>query len=566
MSPFRWTVAATAVRVNRDRAGTWFGEGSVKRLVAVLVAAVLGLSLAGFDGASASPGTPAVAAAIDWASCPDGSSDECALFPVPLDYGDPGGATIKLAVRMRPATELPYLGVMLVNPGGPGGSGTGMVGLADNVPGGVGRQYDVIGWDPRGVGASRPALRCDSSHFGTNRPSYVPSTRKLMRFWKAKTARYAARCGASAASYLLPHMSTLDNVKDMESLRDAFAGEKNPGGINERLNFYGFSYGTYLGQVYASQYPTRVGRFVFDGVVDPATYWYRANLKQEKGFDRNLNVFFKWMAQHPRAYRLGRDWRDIRRGYDALLKKLDRRPAYHRKLGPSELTDAILWAGYYNFYWDGIGSAYSRLVRFGKGGQMFHWYRSTTMGDDNGYAVYLGVQCSDQRRPAWSTQRRDAWRIHRKDPFLAWDNTWFNAPCLRWPAPSGARPAVGGGIGSGKILLVNETLDAATPFSGALRVRSAFPAASALIAGVGGTTHSGSLSGVTCVDSRISAFLKTGVLPARKSGTRADVECPKVPPPAASWARQSGSLRSAEPGSRSSLQDLLMSAQRGSLR
>lgn len=532
----------------------------MKRLVAVLVAAVLGLSLAGFDGASASPGAPAAVAVyvpeLSWNDCDAGI--QCASFAVPFDWANPDGEKITLAVRKSVATGAPYLGAMLANPGGPGGSGIYLAdSLAERIPSGVGRQYDIIGWDPRGVGASRPALRCDSSYFGTNRPSYVPTTRKLMRFWKTKTSRYAARCGASAAKRLLPHMSTLDNVKDMEAIRIALGASK--------ISFYGFSYGTYLGQVYASRYPTRVGRFVFDGVVDPATYWYRANLRQERGFDRNLNVFFRWMARHPRAYRLGRDWRDIRRGYDALLKKLDRRPAHHRKLGPSELTDAILWAGYYNFYWDSIASAYSRLVRYGQGGQMFRWYRSTTMGDDNGYAVYLGVQCSDQRRPAWSTQRRDAWRIHRKDPFLAWDNTWFNAPCLRWPAPSGARPAVGGSIGDGKILLVNETLDAATPFAGALRVRSAFPGASALIAGVGGTTHSGSLSGVTCVDSRIRDFLRTGVLPTRKSGTRADVECPKVPPPSASWARQPGSFRSAEPGPRSSLQDLLTSAQRGSL-
>jgi hypothetical protein len=128
---------------------------------------------------------------------------------------------------------------------------------------------------------------------------------------------------------------------------------------------------------------------------------------------------------------------------------------------------------------------------------------------------------------------RDAWRIHRKRPFLAWDNTWYNAPCRSWSAPVRARLRVSGAAAAahgGKFLLVNETKDAATPYSGALRVRSLFPS-SRLIAGVGGTTHAGSLSGVSCVDDRIARFLADGVLPKRLSGTRADVRCPKVPVP-----------------------------------
>lgn len=516
----------------------------MKRLVAVLVAAVLGLSLTSLDGATASStvGTrTSYTPSLNLAAC--GLGETCDFsFAVPLDWGNPDGPKITLAVRIHrhdPGAGS-FLGPLLVNPGGPGASGRAYADfLPSAIPGRAGQRYDVVGWDPRGVGRSTPSLHCSSSYFGVNRPSFVPRTPKLMRLWKQKTARYAARCGASpaAAQGLLSHMSTVDNAKDMDALRRALGAPK--------LSFYGFSYGSYLGQVYATLFPAYVGRFVFDGVVNPTDYWYRANLKQEIWFDRNLNTFFQWIAKHPRAYHLGRHWKEIRRGYDRLLKKLDRHPAYHRKLGPDELTDAILGAAYYVFDWDYIAYAYSTLVRTGRGGPMFGLYRDANMGDDNGYAVYLGVQCTDASHPSWRTQRRDAWRIHEKHPFLAWDNTWFNAPCLSWPAPSHSPVRVSGvaaEAAGGRVLLVNETRDAATPFSGALKVRSLFPK-SALIAGVGGTTHAGSLNGVACVDNRIATFLAGWTPPSRLSGTRADVSCPKVPRPAAYAGRYADSSR-----------------------
>lgn len=507
----------------------------MKRLVAVLVAAVLAVSLAGFEGASATPDAVRTQATytpppLAWSDC---GIDQCANLQVPLDYANQDGEKITLAVRRRLHTAAPYQGVMLTNPGGPGGSGTGLVALADYVPGGVGHQYDWIGFDPRGVGNSSPSLHCNNRYFGTNRPSFVPRTPRLMRFWMTKTRRYAARCGASAARALLPHMSTMDTVRDMDSLRKALVGDSG------KISFYGFSYGSYLGQVYATENPQYVDRFVLDGIVDPTGYWYRSNLQQERGFDRNLTIFFQWIARHPGTYRLGRDWRAIRRGYYRLLTSLDRHPAYGGKLGPDELTDAMLGAGYYVYDWDAIATAYSRLVRGRHGAGIFRLYANSSMGDDNGYAVYLAVQCTDAPAPAWRKQVRDARRINRRHPFLTWDNTWYNAPCRNWPAPPQARLRVSGAalaaLGT-KVLLINETKDAATPYSGALRVRSLFPSAS-LVAGIGGTTHAGSLSGVACVDNTVRDFLSTGAVPRRQGGTTADRRCPKVPVPSGRYAR-----------------------------
>lgn len=533
--------------------------------------AALGGSASAAPQAPVAPAAPAFTPTLDsWSTC---GSMECSTLTVPLDYANPdNGKTVKIAVSRLAANPLAgsFLGIMVVNPGGPGGAGTPYPVLRNYVPGTAAQRYDWIGFDPRGVGASTPALHCNPKYFGNNRPNFVPKTKRLMRYWIRKTASYATACGNSSAKGLLPFMTTRDSVRDMESLRQALHDElnvldpKRP--ALEKLNFYGFSYGTYLGAVYATLYPSKVGRFVLDGVVDPVRFWYLSNFDQSRQFDKNINTFFAWMAKNNKTFKLGTKAWKIRAGYNALLKKLDRRPAAGGRLGPDELTDAMLSAGYYVYGWSEIGHAYAKLVRKGQGGALYAMYRDGNQGADadNGYAVYLGVQCTDQRRPAFSKQVRDTWKVHRKAPFLAWDNTWYNMPCLTWKAPSRGKVAVNGAglnaLGT-KILLINETRDAATPYAGALNLRGTFKGAS-LIAGVGGTTHSGSLSGIACVDNRIAQYLATGAVPARKAGRTSDVNCPKVPaPPASSAARAAARTSASAGGIPPGLRALLLGAQ-----
>ena len=145
---------------------------------------------------------------------------------------------------------------MLVNPGGPGGSGLVYSILGAFVPGDAGAAYDWIGFDPRGVGASVPALSCDPDYTAGPRPRYEPTTLRTEAAWLKKAAGYALDCGR-AGGRLLGHLKTTDTVADMDAIRQAL-GE-------EQLNFYGFSYGTYLAQVYATQHPDRVRRMVLDG-------------------------------------------------------------------------------------------------------------------------------------------------------------------------------------------------------------------------------------------------------------------------------------------------------------
>src|SRR4029453_13592843 len=127
---------------------------------------------------------------------------------------------------------------------------------------------------------------------------------------------------------------------------------------------------------------------------------------------------------------------------------------------------------------------------------------------------------------------KDNWRVHRLAPFETWGNAWYNAPCLTWGAKAGT-PVQVDGAKAPPILLVSETLDAATPYAGSLEVRKRFPRA-ALIEGVGGTTHSGSLFGNSCVDGAIAAYLTDGALPQRVKANTSDKKCPPLAPPSPS--------------------------------
>ena len=520
----------------------------MRRIVVLVTAGCLGLGTlgaAGSAGAVSATGAratsqaantaPAVATSaagvptagsITWGPCRGAAlaqaGAECGSLAVPLDHSKPQGTRITLALsRVRhtsPAST--YQGVMLVNPGGPGASGLNLALIGADVPKHAGDTYDWIGFDPRGVGASKPALSCVPGYFGARRPPYIPVTSALERTWRDRSAGYARECEKDAAR-LLPHMKTRDNAQDMDDIRAALGVPK--------LNFYGFSYGTYLGQVYATLYPSRVRRMVLDSNVDPRYVWYQANLKQDTAFELVLGAWFGWLAKFESTYQLGGTADEVRQVFYEQETALEKQPA-GGKVGPAEWDDAFLLAGYAQSTWPGLGQAFASWVHQHDATQlMAAWEDTDTPGDDNGFAVYNAVGCTDAPWPrSWSRWADDAWRTHRVAPFVTWPNTWFNAPCLTWPVKAGTPVTVRGGGTSA--LLIGETLDAATPFEGSLEVRRRFTHAS-LIAEPGGTTHAGSLLGNACVDDKIAAYLATGVLPVRRAGDQADAECAPLPRP-----------------------------------
>jgi len=369
----------------------------------------------------------------------------------------------------------------------------------------------------------KPALTCDPKYMGYRRPPYVPTTPAIERAWLARAKRYAAACARNGGA-LLNHLRTTDSVRDMERLRAALGVPK--------INFYGFSYGTYLGQVYATQHPERVRRMVLDGNVDPGRVWYAANLDQDRAFDRNIKIYFGWVARHDNVYHLGRTAKTVEKLFYAEQAKLARKPAAG-VLGPDELTDVFLQAGYYVFGWEAVASAFASWVKDKDPAALRKLYDASNTqkpGSDNNYAIYLGVQCTDAPWPAsWQRWQRDNWRVHRSAPFETWGNAWYNAPCRNWAARPGT-PVRVDGAKAPPILLLSETLDAATPFSGSLEVRKRFPR-SALLEGVGGTTHAGSLFGNACVDNTVADYLATGALPKRVKANRSDKRCKPIAPP-----------------------------------
>ena len=337
-----------------------------------------------------------------------------------------------------------------------------------------GASYDWIGFDPRGVGSSSPSLSCNANYFHGDRPPYRPTTKAIHQRWVDRSKAYARQCAQSPDAALFAHVKTTDTVKDMESLRKALG--------QQQINFYGFSYGTYLGQVYATQHPDRVRRFVWDGTVDPQRVFYQSNQDQDRAFQKTFDIYFRWLAKNSAVYDVGNTYDQVRRTFLNTQAKLDR-SAEGGILGGDELLDVFTSAGYYVYDWEDIAAAYSTYLHKGDATELIARYQDanpTTPGGDNGYAMYLGTQCTDAPWPRSQAKLdRDNWRLDQTYNYFTWANAWFNGPCAYWKYPASKPVDVDGSKVKVPILMIGETFDAATPFAGSLVTRRLFPTASA---------------------------------------------------------------------------------------
>ncbi|MEV5877503.1 alpha/beta hydrolase [Streptomyces sp. NPDC052101] len=465
------------------------------------------------------------------------------MLEVPLDYAHPNGAKIKIKVNRLPATapKSERQGPILLNPGGPGDSGLWMPAyVSGKIPQDVASTYDWIGFDPRGTNASDPHVTCDAHFFDAERPDYQVG-QGTSQAWLKKSAAYAADCAANW-SWFLPHMTTADNARDMDSIRRALGAQK--------INFYGGSWGTSLGSTYGQLFPSHVRRMVLDSIVGPTISWYDHNVLQDKEHQRRFEAFAAWTAKADSVYHLGADPATVEQEYYQVEAALRTSPVAATpapgKIGPAEFEDTFYGGGYNFLRWPQMATVLSAyLTKNDTRPLQIAYNRYAAPGADDGtFPAYNAVQCTENNWPRdWEFWKRDQAKVNAVAPFYTYNNMWYNAACMFWPYqgnPAGRLKITGRGLPP--VLLFQATEDAATPYPGALAMHKALPG-SKLVVQNGGSFHEILFHGNACLDDSFTAYLRDGSLPIGK-GVIAKTCAPEpdptpvyvTPPPAAEKA------------------------------
>ncbi|MET8977306.1 alpha/beta hydrolase [Streptomyces sp. NPDC004539] len=465
-------------------------------------------------------------AGIDWRDCPADWGLEkpivCGWVSVPLDYAKPYGKQIKLAVDRIANTGTPAerQGALIYNPGGPGGSGLRFprrVVTKAPVWVNTAKAYDFVGFDPRGVGKSAPISCVDPQEFvKAPKMDPVPDSEADKRAQRKLAREYAEGC-AERSGAMLPYMTTPNTARDLDVIRAAL-GEK-------KLNFLGASYGTYLGAVYSTLFPTHVRRMVFDSVVDPSRekIWYQANLDQDVAFEGRWKDWQDWVAANDAAFHLGTTRAQVQAQWLKLRAAAKKAPL-GGVVGPAELIGFFQSAPYYDSSWVPTATVLSQYAA-GNVQAVIDAAApdlSDTAGNataENGNAVYTAVECADAKWPtSWKKWDRDNTRLHKDHPFMTWANAWLNLPCATWPAKQQTPVEVRTNRGLPQTLIVQSERDAATPYSGAVSLHHRLKG-SRLITEKNAGSHGVTALVNPCVNQRVDAYLLSGTLDA------ADVVC-----------------------------------------
>ncbi len=468
-------------------------------------------------------------ASVQWHACGGSSAKmRCASLKVPLDYAKPAGRKITLALSEVPATVAPSQrrGILLVNPGGPGGSGLSLASfVAQGLSPAVAAKYDIVGFDTRGVGASVPSLHCDPAFFARERPNYIPANAAAEQVLIGRARAYAADCERKYRR-LLPYMTTANIARDMDQIRGALG--------QPQLSYLGYSYGTYIGQVYATLFPNRVYRMALDSIVDPTGVWYADNIAQDYAFQGRMNAFFGWAARYDNVYHTGATASGVSRSWYQARGRLAAHPAAQASgpsIGPDEFDDTFVVGGYDDGYWPSLAGALASYLHTGETSQLVTVFNQAGKQNENEFAVYNAVECADVAWPrSWAKWNADTRKVYASAPFEAWDNAWFNAACAFWPVHGPARPMRIGAPRLPGILMLQGTLDAATPYAGAQNAHRQLPTARMVVVR-GGGNHGQSLAYPpnSCVNGYLNRYLATGALPSRPGPV--DAACAPAPDP-----------------------------------
>jgi pimeloyl-ACP methyl ester carboxylesterase len=458
---------------------------------------------------------PAISPTIRWRTCGDGF--RCGRLAVPLDEADPTGAHVDLAVIMRPARDAQARqGALVLNPGGPGESGVKFLrSAADSLPGAVQDAYDLVSFDPRGVGGSHPVDCVDSLDPLFSR-SLSPTDDTERNALLDEFRTIASGCATRNAD-LLAHLSTRETAHDLDRLRAAL-GES-------RLDYVGYSYGTYLGALYAQDFPERVGRFVLDGPVDPSLDGATATLSQVRGFERSLDDFLAWCSSDSTCS-FHHDGHAAA-AYDTLRTRVaaDPVPAKDqpgRTLDQTRFDSAVLSLLYSGRpAWRSLERAITSTEE-GNSSTMLaeadsYEGRDSDGTDDGALEAFWAITCRDGPVvgdvAATAALETEAARIApRLGPYIV--NT--SLACAVWPVPPREPTGPIAAPGTPPILVVGTTRDPATPYEQATSL--ARQLARGVLLTVAGSQHTSFASGNTCADRAVSRFLLTGTPPA--GGTR----------------------------------------------
>jgi pimeloyl-ACP methyl ester carboxylesterase len=443
---------------------------------------------------------------------------ECARLYVPFDYSRPAGPRFSLPVIKLPAADpASRVGALVINPGGPGGSGVeyALGARAGEFTQEVLNRFDIVGFDPRGVGGSLPAVRCMTgpqldTYFAVNGD---PANAAQLATVISESKLYAAECVRNAAA-LLPYMGTVNAAKDMDVLRAAL-GESG-------LTYLGKSYGTYLGAAYAQQFPSKVRALVLDGAVDPKASGLQLDVTQAAGFESAFGQFAAWCASQ-QGCPLGNSAGGAVTKVAGLLSAATAHPLTNLLGDGQPANGAMLQTGiaaalYERPEWPLLKSALSGAFG-GDGTILVELADSLLERNPNGtYSnlsdAELSVDCVDRPWPrtvaAFATAAAAA---AKAAPLFGASNVWGSLPCAYWPVQPdelNIRAA-----GAPPILVVGDLHDPATPYQWAVNLSRDL--ASGVLLGWNGEGHTSYFQGSSCVDNTVDSYLISLHVP--RSGT-----------------------------------------------
>jgi len=495
------------------------GYRGVTRYLAVM--AVIGVAAALTAGrGAAEPVTPPVA----WGACPAEvvaeaapSQLDCATVSVPVDYADPAGDEIDIVIsRLASRNPGERRGVLMLNPGGPGGSGLAFPAflVEQGLPASVTDSYDVIGMDTRGIGMDTrgighsAAVRCGFTGEGPyvgNLPPYAVDDAAVVE--RATVVEdVAQQCASNDRDGHLPHVSTANMARDLDRVRAALGEEK--------ASFLGFSYGSALGAAYASMFPQRSDRIVLDSNIGD-THLDRAGMRRYAlGMEQTFPVFAAWAAARHDSYGLGRTPEEVRTTYLEIAGRLDKQPV--RGLDGGAFRAATFASLFSESQYGPMAETW-KAIRTG-GPLPGAGADPDLSAFDNSWSVFLAVTCNDIEWPSGVEPYRRAVAEDRKRyPFYGAAAANI-MPCAYWPhEPS--EPVEVTDEGPTNILLVQNRRDVPTPHRGGEMLREKFGDRARLVS-VDASGHGAYLLGDNgCAFDTTTNYLVEGTLPER------DVSC-----------------------------------------